>query len=305
MSNNNQYGCMPMSQGAATYKAISTQTEYFMELMKQKEEAAISYAQSYGDVKNGIVAQFLSASESSASDEGKSIQQDAITSLVSAGIGTLGMVATVGMHFKTSTTDVDAQLDDAKAMKADLDAPPKQSIVLEDGNEEALGEPDQKIADKINSWSKGDKNLDNYQAKLEKLKGQDRLDAEESNNLNKRAVEHAKQPQTREKITKKLDDKIEDLNRQKSKLESQFTNTVQMVNMFREPLTSGITTPFTFKKAEATTEAKTEAAQAQVQSSVQQKQSSFIDTAQQEAVAFLQAADSAAASLGQIVQVHG
>lgn len=306
MSDNNQYGAMPMGQGGLTYKAISTQTAYFMELMKEKEEAAISYAQSYGDVKNGIVAQFLASSESSANDEGSAIRQDAINSLVSAGVGTVGIAATIGSAYSTRTGELDSQIDDAKAMKSDLDAPPKQRIVLEEGGEEeALGEPSEKVQDKLNSWMKGDKNFDNYQAKLEKLQGQDRLDAEESNLNNKRAIEHAKQPQYRGQISKKLDEHIEELKQQRSKLEQQFNNTVQMINVFREPITSGIQTPFTFKKAEVTSAAKTEAAMAQVEQGVQQKQSSFIDTAQQEAAAFLQAADAAAASLGQIVQVHG
>lgn len=309
MSDNSQYGVLPMGQGGLTYKAISKQTAYFMELMKQKEEAAISYAKTYGDVKNGIVAQFLNAANSSAENEGSAIKQDAISSAISAGIGVVGMAATVGSAYATRTGELDGKIDDAEAMKGDLDAAPKTHLVLEEGGpEEELGEETQAHKDKIDSWLKGGKkgeNFDNYQAKLEKLEGEDRINAEKSNQINKEAIEHAKKPEYREKLSKKLDDHISDLKHQRSELNSKFQNTVQLMNTFRDPLTQGITTPFTFKKAEDTQNAKVQSAESQVLQGVQQKQSAFIDTAQQEASQFLQAADAAASSLGQIVQVHG
>ncbi len=296
-----------MSQGAATYKAISTQTAYFIELMKQKEEAAISYAQSYGDVNNGIVAQFLKASHNAAEDEGKSIEQDAITNIISASVGAAGMLGTIGAHLATLTGGLHDEIEKKQLMKTELDSGMKGTIILENGDSELISGPaDEKVAERISSWEKGGKNLDSYRMDLKKLEGQNRLDVEESNNISKRAIEHAKNnPQTREKISKEIDDKIHDLREQIKKKEGYFGILNQTIHDLQDPIIKGASIKFTYDKADASSASRTEAAEAQVLSNVQQKQSSFIDSAQQEAASFLQAADSAASSLGQIVQVHG
>ncbi len=314
MSNNSQYGAMPMGQGGVTYKAISMQTAYFLELMKQNEENAILYAKTYGDAKDGIVTQFLKASQSSASASGAGVRMDAINSIISAAVGGAALLGTLGSAYSTRTGALDSQINDAENMKSDLNDGPYAGLALEENEEnpgaaigEGLQKPSEEIQQKLNDWShRGGDAFKDYNAKKTGLTGKALDDAKENDALNKNAIEHAKSPEYRNDISKKLDDYISDLKQQKSQLDSKFNQFVQGLSSMVVPtFTSAIQVKFTLNKAEHTNASSAEQAGASVLQSVQGKQSSFIDAAQQQQASDEQAADAVASSLAQIAQVRG
>lgn len=311
MSNNNQWGTMPMSQGAATYKAMSKQTEYFLELMKQKEQAAITYAETYGNVKDGVVAQYIKESQSAANDAGSAIRMDAFKSLVGAavGVGAIGLTAVA--HFATSTAKLDDQIENLQGVKNQLDAPPKFNLGIgdaaDDPNAPELGERTQAMTDKLNDLAtKGPEQFDSLQqTKLEGLKGKELQDAQEHNAFNEKVIEHAKSPGFRKRISDNLNERLGNLKTDRNQLINKFQTIINMVNPGAQAITSLGQMPTEFAKSKNTSDSQMEQSVAQVLQSVQSKQSSFIDTAQQEASSFAQSADAIATGYAQIVQVHG
>ncbi len=302
---------MPMGQGGQTYKAMSQQSKYFLQMMEQSEENSINYAESYGglDGNEGFVKNYLAAAVDAADDQGQAIKMQAVQYAVSAGIGVVGMGLTAFKAGQTRTGALDEQLDDAKLMQKDLNAPPKLNLVQEENDDApgaALPAPSQEVEQKLNAWKEqGNDAFKNYKAKRVSLDDAQKVEADRADKLNEDAVEHAKLSESKKDIARNLDDYIKDLNAQKGELTNQFTQFTNMLNAFMPTVTQGVQTPFKFEEAGYTSRSQTEQAEAGVVQTIQQKQGGFIDAAQQQQSQYQQAADSVASGYGQVAQTRG
>ncbi len=314
---NEKYGLLPMSMGKFLYAATKQRTQYELELMKFANEQAINYAEAYAgydadgklDAQSGVVGEYLSAANKAAENAGDVYRQDAINSLIQACVGTVAIVGTGIMYKMTSDSALDADIKDATAMQKDLNAPSKVDVEQQEEAENANKEQNTltpAVKQKLDDWSEvGGSKFKNYE-KLEKnLQGKELDEANANKELNAKAIEHAKSPEYKAKIQKNLDEYVKELNEQKRALSQKFNNFIQTANMIQPDLIAIGQTRQGFVKADDQTTADKQQAAAQVLNSAAQKQSSFIDTQQQEAQQFKQAADADAASYGQLQQTRG
>ncbi|MBX7066683.1 MAG: hypothetical protein K1X28_05580 [Parachlamydiales bacterium] len=310
-TNTEKYGFMFMSQAAESYKNTSIQSKYFMELMEQQNKLAQEQAKAWApDPEHGIVKEMLDTLFDAADKAGDAIHQDAINALIDCGTAVASVGLVTAAHFATSTKGIQAKIDDAEQMKTDLNGPNRVNPILEEAEEDQPGAAlqeaqakNQAIKEKINDWStKGGKSFENYQKKMVGLEGELPDDVSKQNELNREAVEQAKSSPDREKILKNLNEYIDDLKSERGRIEHQFNNWAQGIMNLMPPASKGLEVPQLNKKAEETTASQQGQSVGQVLQDAEKKQAQFFEQTAQRADQYGQAADSAASSLGQIMQ---
>ncbi len=313
-TNTEKYGFMFMSQGAESYKNISIQSKYFMQLMELQYKLAQEQAKTWApDPEHGIVAEMLGALFSAAKAAGDVFKQDAITSLITMGLVGSGILGVGAAALGTRTGELDSKIEDAEAMQEDLNAPAKAQPVLEqnmlkekpDAAQEANGikNPSPECQEKIDAMARGGKAaFENYQKKMTEIKEELPDKVAEQNALNREAVEQAKASPDREKISKNLKDYIDDLKSQRGKLEQQFSNWMQGIFALGQTLPRALEFPQDLKKATLQTASQTGQAVGQVLSDAEKKQAQFFETTAQKAAQEGEAADAVASSLAQVMQ---
>jgi len=288
-----KYGNMPMGQGGLIYKGLSTQMSYQNELQKLQNDLAKQYAEVYGDAKNGMVAQFLSAANDAADKAGDVIKEDARNCLIQAAVGGAALVGAGVVGYSTRTGAIEDQITDANAMKSDLNAPGDDGLVMRD-QEPGSGE-EGAIQDRLNRMKSGDFK-EPYKQKTTFKFGADKDAALRDNELNERAVERGRDPAIKQDLNKALDKHIEELRTQKRELDGKFQNFVQMSNMFSPSVVAAGQVKYNLDKAAEQTESQEKQAESQILTTAAQKQAEFISQAYQSAAQDQQAADSLAAS---------
>jgi len=288
-----KYGNMPMGQGGLIYKGLSTQMSYQNELQKLQNDLAKEYAEVYGDAKNGMVAQFLSAANDAADKAGDVIKEDARNCLIQAAVGGAALVGTVGVGLSTRTGAIEDKIADAKLAKTQLNAPGDDEVIMQ--NSPASKADTDAINAKLNEWKNGNFK-EPYKTDTVGKTEAEKVEADKANKLNQQAVERGKDPAIKKELNDAFDKHIKELTDQKNALDSKFSQFVQMSNVFSPSVVSAGQTQINLNKAVEQTESQEKQAESQVLTTVAQKQAEFISQAYQAAAQDQQAADSLAAS---------
>lgn len=312
-------GALPLSQASFLYKAMSTMSEYDIEMQNQWLKQQREQAEVLGGIEKdadgnvrlvvgndgvatgGTVANFLNLSFDAAESGGDAVRDDAKAGWVQFGsaIGGLGLSAFALKA--TSDSGLNNQLKDAQNLQSQLNSPADNELVqrnLDPESEE--GRLQAKIDQKLKDWASGDKSLlGKYQIDE---KG-DPID-EETASLNEKAAKQARVSQHRAAIAKNLSDYIDHLQNLQAQGSSRLasaTSTISQVTQAANGAGSGV---YNTQKAGDQEEAQKRSALAEVQKNNLQQQIGYGTDAKQKADAFFQDAAAAAAAYGQIVNTH-
>lgn len=294
---NQSSGAMPMSLSGLLYKAMSTMSEYDMQMMNQWLQQMKQYAMAYGgwspdgktiDVNQGIVGRYLEAAINSADEAGNAIMDDAKSNLVNGITGLVGLGGTAAACLKTGDSALEEQLKDAKAFQNELKSPVKNEMVLQE-QENPPSEATIKMNKRIEEWASGDKS---------------QLADFTKDKFNIEAAQIAKTRPEYLKISKNVDELVRDLDNRNRDAVQKFTQNVNSgVQSLNQAGNLG-TAAFNVDKAKQQSDSQADNARATILNSLQQQWSNSIDKAQQTGNQFAQDAGQIAAAFGQITQTR-
>lgn len=312
-------GALPVSQASFLYQAMTTMSEYDIEMqdqwLKQQREQAEALGGIQKDDKGnihlivddngvatgGTIANFLNLSFEAANNAGDAIRDDANAAWVQFGssLGGLGLSA-VALK-ATSDSALDNQLKDAQALQREINSPADNELVQKNLDPESEeGKLQAKIERKLKDWASGDKSLlGNYQIDAEGKP----VDAETAR-INAQAAKQARVSQHKAAIAKNLSDYIDHLQNLQAQGSNRFNSATNTISQVTGAAASGGSAVYNGQKASDQQHAQEKAALADVQKTNLQQQIGYGTDAKQKADAFFQDAMATSAGYGQMVNTH-